>query len=77
MTGQRKDSWTVATLRYIKGYILYFLVNNTFIFQRDDCGAGEAAGAVCDTRTEETEQQDEQNCFQVGVGYNPGDWIGG
>ena len=45
--------------------------------KRDDCGAGEAAGAVCDTRTEEREQQDEQNCFQVGVGYNPGDWIGG
>ena len=45
--------------------------------QEDDCGAGEAAGAVCDTRTEETEQQDEQNCFQVGQSYNPGDWIGG
>ena len=25
MTAQRKDSWTVDTLRYIKGYILYFL----------------------------------------------------
>ena len=75
VTGQRKGSWTVDTLRYKD--IILVLVNNTVILQRDDCGAGEAAGAVCDTRTEETEQQDEQNCFQVGVGYNPGDWIGG
>ena len=47
------------------------------VLQRDDCGAGEAAGAVCDSRTNETLQEDEQNCFQDGVGYNPGDWIGG
>ena len=37
--------------------------------------AGEAAGAICDTRSEEELAQEQSNCFDVGYGYNPGDWI--
>ena len=43
--------------------------------KQDDCGAGEAAGAICDTRSEEELAQEQTNCFDVGFGYNPGDWI--
>jgi hypothetical protein len=44
--------------------------------KQDDCGAGEAAGAICDTRSPDQLARDEVNCkFEVGIGYNPGEWI--
>lgn len=43
--------------------------------KHDDCGAGEAAGVICDTRSEDQISRETENCFDVGIGYNPGDWI--
>ena len=40
-----------------------------------DCGAGEGAGAICDTRSQEEADEEGDECFEVGIGYNPGDWI--
>ena len=41
----------------------------------DDCGAGEGAGAICDTRTDRGDNLPGEDCYEVGVGYNAGDWI--
>ena len=43
--------------------------------KQDDCGAGEAAGAICDTRSEEELAEEQSNCFHIGIGYNAGEWI--
>ena len=44
----------------------------------DDCGGGEGAGVVCDTRTR-TEIEDERKmiarCFEDGVSYHYGEYI--
>ena len=40
-----------------------------------DCGAGEGAGAICDTRSQEEADEVGDDCYDVGIGYNPGDWI--
>ena len=60
--GQRRDCWTVLTPRYGKVQNIF---QNNFDLQRDDCGPGEAAGAVCDTRSSDREEEDEATCFQV------------
>ena len=41
----------------------------------DDCGTGEGAGAICDTRSQEDIENAGEDCFEIGIGYNPGDWI--
>ena len=61
VTGQRNDCWTAdtpryhvslshcLTLSYNTGVRLFFIEIFFIFLQRDDCGAGEAAGVVCDT----------------------------
>ena len=40
-----------------------------------NCERGEAAGVICDTRTEDEERLLELPCFEPGFSYSPGDWI--
>ena len=43
-----------------------------------DCGGGEGAGVVCDTRTRaeiEAERRMIENCFEDGVSYHYGEYI--
>ena len=40
-----------------------------------DCGPNEAAGVICDVRTEKDEALLEASCFTTGVSYSPGKWI--
>ena len=47
--------------------------------ERSDCGADQAAGAICDSATEEDLAEEEtrlENCFASGVSFSPADEIG-
>ena len=53
------------------------LVNCSYS-RHDDCSGGEGAGVVCDTRTRQeidSEQQIINSCFEEGVSYHYGEYI--